>query len=462
MTAIELTKRQLVQDFATRLKGALNAGQIVNRPVPVTDAYCIPGPVAAVVRLNCGLDTPAVMKKFKEEDSAIVRQFAAWSVMQPPIVYQYDRYISLEIGWDDAHLERNWPLRNINQRPFHSGQWAIGVSETGETITTSFCDEHPHGIVAGTTGSGKTTQIIAMLSQLTRHAAAGDQFILMDGKDDRDFVDLDRLPGIVGPLVTTPADCLAALQYACQIIDARRADKDQPRPGLYIIIDEIQAFAKSPAVMDMLLKIASQGRSFNVHLMLATQRPSKSTIATDLNALLQLRIVMLVADLNDSMNITKNEDLRADRLLGRGDGLVVTPRHVDRVQGVFVEPSDVQPLLTHQPLLDTWPPFEAEDLGTNWPTVAELAAALSAGPVGGQKLKAHAAQHGVTIGDNNRAAQLAGTVKGITAWLAEKNLSVCLPAPAPAMSADISHTAPLGGGTRSQTDRRAARARRSA
>ena len=187
----------------------------------------------------------------------------------------------------------------------------IGLSEDGP-ISIDIVRDGPHGLLAGTTGAGKSELLRSLVASL---AATVDpehlNFVLIDYKGGSAFDACAALPHVVG--VVTDLDehlavramtCLEAeLEYREHVLrDAGASDLGAylalpglpPLPRLFLVVDEFAAMAKDlPEFMDALVDIAARGRSLGVHMLLATQRPAgvvKDTIRANTNLRIALRV----------------------------------------------------------------------------------------------------------------------------------------------------------------------------
>src|SRR5581483_6224643 len=202
----------------------------------------------------------------------------------------------------------------------------IGISADGPFILDLSADG-PHGLIAGTTGAGKSEllqTIIAVLCVANRPDAM--TFVLIDYKGGSAFKDCARLPHTVGMvsdldghLTVRALDSLGAelkrreemlLHSGAKDIedywDTKRLRPElnlEPMPRLVLIIDEFAAMvAELPDFVDGLIDIARRGRSLGVHLILATQRPA-GVVSADIRANTNLRIALRVTDTNESIDV---------------------------------------------------------------------------------------------------------------------------------------------------------------
>ncbi len=208
----------------------------------------------------------------------------------------------------------------------------IGIDAFG-TVMLDLIADGPHGLVGGTTGSGKSELLRTMVASL---AATADtetvSFLLIDYKGGSAFDGCVGLPHTVG--VVTDLDpalseralrCLEAeLEYrerllrsfAVESIDAyrdRRAVDSglEPLPRLVVVIDEFATLrTELPDFVDALIGVAQRGRSLGVHLILATQRPS-GAVDDNIRTNTNIRIALRVLDAADSIDVIGIDDAAA-------------------------------------------------------------------------------------------------------------------------------------------------------
>ncbi|WP_029287106.1 FtsK/SpoIIIE domain-containing protein [Cellulomonas sp. HZM] len=203
------------------------------------------------------------------------------------------------------------------------------IGETGDGLfTVDVSADGPHGLVAGTTGSGKSELLQTLIASL----AVGNRpdemtFVLVDYKGGAAFKDCKNLPHTVGMvtdldthLTTRALESLAAELRrrehqlagagAKDIVDylAARGPHDEPMPRLLIVIDEFAALvAELPDFVTGLVDIARRGRSLGVHLLLATQRPA-GVVSAEIKSNTNLRIALRVTDRNDSQDVIEGPE----------------------------------------------------------------------------------------------------------------------------------------------------------
>jgi S-DNA-T family DNA segregation ATPase FtsK/SpoIIIE len=229
----------------------------------------------------------------------------------------------------------------------------LGVGEDG-VVELDLAADGPHGLIGGTTGSGKSELLRSLVAGLAARVDPDHLvFVLVDYKGGSAFDRCAELPHTVG-LVTDLDGHLgeralrsleAELHHRERVLrDAGAQDLPDylragspagPLPRLLVVIDEFATLAAElPDLLGALVGIAQRGRSLGVHLLLATQRPSGSVNA-NIKANTNLRIALRVQDAQDSLDIIDRRDAaelsratpgRAYVRLGPGDvTLVQTP-----------------------------------------------------------------------------------------------------------------------------------------
>ena len=250
---------------------------------------------------------------------------------------------------------------------------ALGKDIHGEPVVDDL-RAMPHLLIAGTTGSGKSVGINALLSSLLFKARPDQvKLILIDPK----MVELEiyeHLPHLITPIIIDPKKAANALRWAVGVMEDRfqtlsdvgqvrnaeqynaaiqdpdvvkrvRAEhpddpelKLEPMPLIVIVIDELADLMMTAPkeVEESVVRLAQKARAVGIHLVVATQRPSVDVLTGVIKANLPARIAFKVSSKIDSRVILDGNG--AERLLGRGDMLFLAPgtSRLKRVHGAFV------------------------------------------------------------------------------------------------------------------------------
>ena len=226
----------------------------------------------------------------------------------------------------------------------------------------------PHLLIAGTTGSGKSVCVNAILSCfLINNTPDQLRLILVDPKRV-ELTNYNGIPHLLAPVVTDAERVVAALQWMMREMDnryrkfaeagarnisdynARMEERGQKRiPYLVVVIDELaDLMMLAPDETERTItRLAQLARATGLHLIIATQRPSVDVLTGLIKANFPARIAFAVASGTDSRVILDQPG--AERLLGRGDMLFQAPDAPApvRLQGVYVSETEIQRLVTY-------------------------------------------------------------------------------------------------------------------
>lgn len=249
---------------------------------------------------------------------------------------------------------------------------ALGKDTKGETRVADIADM-PHLLMAGTTGAGKSVAINAMLlSILYRASPSQVRIILIDPKMVELSVYQD-IPHLLTPVITEMPDTVRALRWCTEEMDRRyklmnalgvrslagynqrigkldaqalielgEEHSDQPLPYILLVIDEFADMMASvkKQVEEPIARLSAKARAAGIHLVLATQRPSKDVITGLIKANIATRISFQVSQKVDSMVVL--DQIGAEQLLGRGDMLFrFRGQNAERLHGAFVTDQEV-------------------------------------------------------------------------------------------------------------------------
>jgi len=255
----------------------------------------------------------------------------------------------------------------------------LGKGIDGNAVWTDLA-KMPHVLVAGTTGSGKSGCVNAILSSILMQASPNDvRLVLVDPKQV-ELNHYENVPHLLTPVVTSPrlaANVLANLigemesRYGImgeararnlgELNRARAKAGEAPLPHILCVIDELaDLMMVSPAeVEDSIIRLAQKSRATGIHLVLATQRPSTDIITGTIKVNIPARIAFAVSSQTDSRVILDQGG--AEALLGQGDMLFrgAGTSKLQRIQGAFITEDEIARITGHWAKQGE-PEFEAE------------------------------------------------------------------------------------------------------
>jgi S-DNA-T family DNA segregation ATPase FtsK/SpoIIIE len=255
----------------------------------------------------------------------------------------------------------------------------LGKGIDGKPVWTDLA-KMPHVLVAGTTGSGKSGCVNAILSSILMQASPNEvRLVLVDPKQV-ELNHYEHVPHLLTPVVTSPrlaANVLANLigemesrygimgearcRNLAELNRARAKAGEAPLPHILCVIDELaDLMMVAPAeVEDSIIRLAQKSRATGIHLVLATQRPSTDIITGTIKVNIPARIAFAVSSQTDSRVILDQGG--AEALLGQGDMLFrgAGTSKMARVQGAFVTEEEIARITKHWARQGE-PEFEAE------------------------------------------------------------------------------------------------------
>jgi DNA segregation ATPase FtsK/SpoIIIE, S-DNA-T family len=220
----------------------------------------------------------------------------------------------------------------------------------------------PHILIAGTTGSGKSGCINAILTSILLRATPDEARLILIDPKKIELNYYESIPHLLTPVVSSPKEASAVLlnvvsemerRYerlsqvrARNLAEANRAFRkrgEDELPYLLVVIDELaDLMMVSPQeVEDSIIRLAQKSRAVGIHLVLATQRPSVDVITGMIKANVPSRIAFAVSSQTDSRVILDQNG--AESLLGQGDMLFkpLGTSRLQRVQGAFVTEEEI-------------------------------------------------------------------------------------------------------------------------
>jgi S-DNA-T family DNA segregation ATPase FtsK/SpoIIIE len=243
----------------------------------------------------------------------------------------------------------------------------LGKDIAGKAIGTDLAKQ-PHVLVAGTTGSGKSGCVNAMLSSILLRATPNEvRLVLIDPKQV-ELNHYEHIPHLLTPVVTSPrlaanvmANLIKEMEQRYGVMSKARArnlvelnkirerEGEAPLPYILCVIDELADLMMiAPGeVEDAIIRLAQKSRAVGIHLLLATQRPSADIITGMIKANVPARIAFAVSSQTDSRVILDQNG--AESLLGQGDMLFrpASESRPARIQGAFISEGEIEKITDH-------------------------------------------------------------------------------------------------------------------
>lgn len=240
---------------------------------------------------------------------------------------------------------------------------SIGLDIDAKPVYTSI-ESMPHGLVAGSTQSGKSVCIASIIASLiTKNKPDEVKLMMIDPKkvDLQQFADI---PHLITPIIDEPKIAIESLKYMVNEMESRydtlkkfkainvkdyytRRRKDPnfvKMPRIVVIIEEASDLLLSGGneVEDAILKLTQKSRAVGIHLLLATQRPSADILKGAIKANIPTRFAFRVPSSTDSMVVL--DMTGAEKLLGKGDMLLSENGMARRLQGAYLSPQEIETL----------------------------------------------------------------------------------------------------------------------
>ena len=243
----------------------------------------------------------------------------------------------------------------------------LGQDVSGNAIAVDL-GQMPHLLVAGTTGSGKSVCVNSIVTCLLLNNSPDKMRLLMVDPKRVELTGYNGIPHLLTPVIVDLDKVVGTLQWVTREMDSRyrrfaeigarnltdynqqanSAGKD-PLPFIVVVIDELaDLMLMAPDEIERTVcRLAQMARATGIHLVIATQRPSVDVVTGLIKANFPARIAFAVASSTDSRVIL--DSTGAERLLGRGDMLLMTPDSAQpaRMQGCFVSDRELHRLVDY-------------------------------------------------------------------------------------------------------------------
>lgn len=252
----------------------------------------------------------------------------------------------------------------------------LGKAVNGDYVMSDLA-KMPHCIIAGATGSGKSVCINTIVMSIVMNAKPDEIKLIMVDPKKVELTPYTHLPHMLSPVITEPQGACSAMNWLVkemerrydllkqigvrniEAFNSRTIDKEfeaslgleipEKLPFIVGIIDELAdlMMVSSSDIETPIARIAQMARAVGIHLILATQRPSREVITGLIKANFPTRISFKVSSRVNSQIIL--DDTGAESLLGNGDMLFLPPgaSHLVRAQGAFIRDDDINGVVKH-------------------------------------------------------------------------------------------------------------------
>jgi len=250
---------------------------------------------------------------------------------------------------------------------------AFGVDITGNPVVYDLVTM-PHILVAGSTGSGKSVGLNAMLTSLLYRLSPDELKVILIDPKRLEFAPYADIPHLLFPIVTNSRKAIPVLKWVVQemedrydimarfgvrsIVDYRKLYSNKGRkdkaemcemPFIVLIIDELAdlMMVAGKDVETNIARTAQMARAAGIHMVIATQRPSVDVLTGVIKANFPARIAFRVSSKIDSRTIIDSQG--AEKLLGRGDMLFLNSGSsvLQRIHGAYLSGSDISRFTDH-------------------------------------------------------------------------------------------------------------------
>jgi len=278
-------------------------------------------------------------------------------------------YVGIEVPNSDGFIVRLRPILESDEFKAKKSPLELGLGKnvSGEPVVADL-GKMPHLLIAGTTNSGKSVCLAALITCMVMNNTPHDLRLVMLDPKMVELVRFNGIPHLIGKVETELERMLAVLRWAQVEMDNRYRlmaeakvrnlegynrkmlqKKHDTLPRIVILVDELADLMMSAPdqTEHSLIRLAQMARATGIHMVVATQRPSTDIVTGLIKANFPARIAFAVASSVDSRVILDTNG--AEDLLGKGDMLFMDPTKsgLQRIQGIMISDTEVEKIISH-------------------------------------------------------------------------------------------------------------------
>ncbi len=280
--------------------------------------------------------------------------------------------LALALGVPGVRIQREGPVvqlevprpdpQAVRFRPLFDrvrGAWSryppytalLGLAADGAPLLIRLTSPQvTHVLIAGTTGSGKTSLARTMLASLAlTHRPGQLSWMIVDPKGTA-FAPFRDLPHTLAVAAEEGSEAAAVFEDAVRLME-RRSREGVFTPRVVLAIDELGDLVQQGGreVGELLTRLAQRGREAGIHLLACTQKPTAALLGGRLTANFPARLVGRVVSAEDARVAAGIGGTGAERLRGKGDFLAVVGGTVTRFQAAYIAPEEIRWILQDAP-----------------------------------------------------------------------------------------------------------------
>ncbi len=366
LPSVDLLEQSQVNDDSVDEEWVSEKSSIINETLAVFGVkghVCTytKGPTITRFEIELELDVK-VQKVIRLENDLKMRLAAKFFRIEAPIPGKTT--IGIEIPNPSTTIVK---LKDIVDRQEFKEQGplsvALGIDIDGNPIYEDI-SKMPHGLIAGSTGSGKSVCVNTILASLLFKNRPQDLRLLLIDPKVIELSSFQNIPHLITPVVNDPKIASLTLKWAVEEMEyryskvlkesnsrniaaynakAKLPDNDyKPLPHIVILIDEFGDLMDTSGkdVEESIRRLTQKARAAGMHLLLATQRPSADVISGTIKNNIAAKLAFAVNDGVSSRTIL--DSVGAEQLLGKGDMLLKIPsKNTRRVQGAYVSDEEI-------------------------------------------------------------------------------------------------------------------------